>query len=354
MMKTVRAAKRSIAGGLVLLLGMAAGGSAMAQASIKASDWAAYQQKFLDNGRIIDDANGNVSHSEGQGYGLLLAVLAGDRVRFEEIWAFTLTELLIRSDGLAAWRWEPAAKPHVTDVNNASDGDLLIAYALALAGEMWNDNRYLAAARKVGLALGRTAIIDFKGGPIMLPGASGFTAKDRPDGPVVNPSYWIFETFPVLARVAPGVNWPALSARGLQLLDEAQFGPQKLPPDWLALKNTPVSAEGFPNVFGYNSLRIPLYLLRAGLTEPRRLEQYRRFWVDENGGQPAIVDLATGRVLALLPDPGYRAMAAALDCVLKGKSIPADLKEFQPTLYYPSTLHLLTLSFLSQKYPKCL
>ena len=55
-------------------------------------------------------------------------------VAFETIFTFTRVELLIRDDGLAAWRWDPAATPRVTDINNATDGDILIAYALGLAG----------------------------------------------------------------------------------------------------------------------------------------------------------------------------------------------------------------------------
>lgn len=334
------------------------GGSALAQtdgaATISQADWNAYRAKFLINGRIVDDANGNISHSEGQGYGLLLAVLAGDRARFEEMWGFTLTELLIRNDGLAAWRWDPGTKPHVTDVNDASDGDILIAYALARAGELWNDSRYLAAARQIARGIAATVVVDFANAPILLPGVVGFTAKDRADGPVVNPSYWIFEAFPTLMRVAPITKWDALAARGLMLLDRAQFGARKLPSDWVGLKGSPHPAEGFDAVFGYNSLRIPLYLLRAGLTDQNRLEVYRRFWVDQNGGKPAIVDVNTGRILADLTDPGYRVIAAGLDCALKGKPLPDDLKQFQPTQYYPSTLHLLTLSYLAEKYPRCL
>ncbi|MEK1875668.1 MAG: glycosyl hydrolase family 8, partial [Rhizobium altiplani] len=106
--------------------------------------WGAYKAKFLDaSGRIVDDGNGNISHSEGQGYGLLLAYLANNPADFEQIWYFTRTELLLRDDGLAAWRWDPAVTPHVTDSNNASDGDLLIAYALALAGSAWNKTDYM-------------------------------------------------------------------------------------------------------------------------------------------------------------------------------------------------------------------
>ena len=36
--------------------------------------WAAYKTRFFQpEGRIVDTGNGGVSHSEGQGYGLLLA-----------------------------------------------------------------------------------------------------------------------------------------------------------------------------------------------------------------------------------------------------------------------------------------
>ena len=38
------------------------------------ADWAAYRDRFvLPDGRVVDDANGGISHSESQGYGLLLA-----------------------------------------------------------------------------------------------------------------------------------------------------------------------------------------------------------------------------------------------------------------------------------------
>jgi endoglucanase len=349
--------RRCVAAALVALAMVPADGARAqsgAEGTIKQADWQLYRDKFLRDGRIVDDANGNISHSEGQGYGMLLAVLAGDRVRFEEIWGFTLTELLIRSDGLAAWRWDPNTKPHVSDVNDASDGDILIAYALARAGMLWNDSRYLAASRQLSRAIASTVILTFNGGPVLLPGVVGFTAKDRPDGPVVNPSYWVFEAFPLLTQVAPVTDWNALSRRGLALLDQAQFGPRKLPSDWIGLKTRPQPADGFDSVFGYNSLRIPLYLLRAGLTDKNRLEGYRKFWVDQNDGKPAIVDIASGRILTVLADPGYRILAASLDCALRGKPLPDDLKQFQPTMYYPSTLHLLTLSYLTEKYPQCL
>lgn len=186
---------------LILVTGMA---PSLANAKITSEEWSAYTDRFVSQeGRVIDDGNGGISHSEGQGYGLLLAYLAGNRADFERIWSFTERELLLRDDNLAAWKWEPWATPHITDLNNAADGDILIAYALALAGAAWHDQRFTRNARNIARALGRTSVFEHQGELLLLPGVGGFGPKARRDGPVVNPSYWVFEAFPVLARIAP-------------------------------------------------------------------------------------------------------------------------------------------------------
>ena len=56
----------------------------------------------------------------------------------------------------------------------------------------------------------------------------------------------------------------------------------------------------------------------------------------------------------LVGDQGYQAMAAALSCALDGTPIPNELKTFEPELYYPATLYLLSMSLVGEKYPKCL
>src|SRR5260370_31388000 len=101
--------------------------------------WRAYASKFTTpDGRVIDDANGGISHREGQGYALLIALRAGDRAGFDRLWTWTAGNLEVRGDHLAAWRWDPAHEPHVADRNSATDGDLLIPWALAEAGAKWH------------------------------------------------------------------------------------------------------------------------------------------------------------------------------------------------------------------------
>lgn len=328
------------------LLGLASG----AQAGLPAGAWELYRQKFVTaEGRVVDDANGGISHSESQGYGLLLACLAGDRGSFASILSFTRTELLIRDDGLAAWRWDPKASPRVTDINNASDGDILIVEALACAGTRWSMPDYTTAARQIARSLTRVALLKQGGETWLMPAAKGFSAQERPDGPVINPSYWVFESFPLLAKLTGDPSWMQVQASGLKLLDG--LARRKLPAaDWLSLKGEPKPAEGFPPQFGYNALRIPLYLLRAGLADKQRLEPFRQAWA--NG--TAVIDVPSGKPAEPLPDAGYRILAAAMACALDRTAIPTELKTFQPTAYYPSTLHLLTLSMLSERYPQCM
>src|SRR4051812_9603220 len=235
--------------------------------TLSPAEWDAYRSRFIeDDGRIVDNANGNISHSEGQGYGLLLSLAANDRVTFEKIWTFTFTELLIRDDGLVSWKWDPAAKPKVSDHNNATDGDILIAYALAKAGMAWKEPRYTAAAQKLARAIGKNTFGRDGGSVFLLPGATGFGAGERSDGPVVNLSYWVFEAFPVLAGLAPEYDWNRVWREGVTLLQQATSGRVRLPSDWISIRSRLQTkpAEGFAPEFGYNSLRIPLYLLRAG------------------------------------------------------------------------------------------
>ena len=320
------------------------------QASLPAGAWELDRQRFVTaEGRVVDDANGGISHSESQGYGLLLACLAGDRGGFASILSFTRTELLIRDDGLAAWRWDPKATPRITDVNNASDGDLLIAEALACAGTRWSMPAYTTAARQIARSLAKAALVKRGSETWLMPAAKGFSEQERPDGPVINASYFVFEAFPILTRLTGDQGWMQAQASGLKLLDD--LAKRKTPAaDWLSLKSEPKPAEGFPPQFGYNALRIPLYLLRAGLADKARLEPFRQAWADGT----AVIDVPTGKRAEPLPDAGYRILSAAMACALDRTPIPAELKTFQPTLYYPSTLHLLALSMLSERYPQCL
>ena len=326
---------------------------AMAASSLPSGAWDSYRASFLDaSGRIVDTGNHGISHSEGQGYGLLLAVMADDPANFDRIWSFTRTQLLIRDDGLAAWRWTPDAEPPVTDLNDASDGDILIALALARGGATWQRADLTQAARTLAEAIGSRLLFAHDGQTLLRPGVSGFDRGERPDGPVVNLSYWVFEAFGELAALAPSYDWSGVGASGRHLLANL-LQDRPLPPEWLSVARQPKPAAGFPDEFGYNALRLPLYLLRANQGDADLLRKLAAGMSDENGNL-RIVDLASGATKETLTDPGYRILPAAIACALDGTPVPEELRRFAPTLYYPSTLHLLALDALNETHPECL
>ena len=139
---------------------------------------------------------------------------------FDRLWGWTRANLMVRNDELVAWRFDPQRRPAVADMNNASDGDLLIAWALAEAADHWGDLPYRMAARRIAVELSRKVVLfKTKLGALLLPAVAGFNASDRADGPVVNLSYYVFPAFARLDSVAPEVDWAGLTQTGLDLLE---------------------------------------------------------------------------------------------------------------------------------------
>ena len=129
--------------------------SAQGQGFLRTSDltetarpvWEAWKSAYLRNdGRVVDVLQNNASHSEGQGYGAVLATEFNDREAFTRIVDWAETNLSIRGDSLLAWRYLPGETNPVPDLNNASDGDLFFAWAMVRAARKFNERSYLTRA----------------------------------------------------------------------------------------------------------------------------------------------------------------------------------------------------------------
>jgi len=304
-------------------------------ATLLADGWRQYKDRFLTSeGRIVDNANGGISHSEGQGYGMLIAERLNDRPTFEAIWQWTQSNLLVRGDRLAAWRWSPQT-PHVADRNNATDGDLLIAWALAEASDRWDVSEYRETARLIVEDLATKVVTSSRFGPILLPASTGFAGKDQPDAPVVNLSYWLFPAFKHLRAVSDSINWDALTATGKTLIELSRFGPRRLPSDWISLGAAqPAPAHSFPAVFGYDAVRIPFYFAWG---QPGDRDLLKVFLPPDL----SVIDVKTASPGEKLSDPDYAAIASLVECV--GSHSPVQWKAFHGEFYYPATLYLLAL-----------
>ena len=319
------------------------------------AEWRSYAARFVTpEGRVVDNANGGISHSEGQGYGMLLAAKAGDAARFEALWRWTAHTLQVRKDGLLAWRWDPAAKT-VTDVNNATDGDILVAWALSEAARRFRRPDYAKSAAALARAVGSHAVLPTPHGPVLLPGVTGFGAGQQVDGPVVNLSYWVFPAFAALAELAPEVDWPGLRRSGLALLDKSRFGPFGVPSEWESLAGAaPQPAAGFPAAFGYNAVRIPLYLALDGGADARQgLRRFVGSWA-QTASTAQLVEAHQVPVTVPLGQPGYTLVMATARCVSAGTAVPPEAISARSDLYYPETLRLLSVIAIQERYSACL
>lgn len=296
-----------------------------------------YRDRFItSDGRVIDTGNGGITHTESQGYGMLLAVAHDDRSTFDRLWSWTATTLRRPEDGLFSWRYEQDVG--ITDTNNASDGDLLIAWALVRAGRRWGRTEDTAAARALCDAVAHHLIRQWRGLTVLLPGLMGF---DHADGLVVNPSYWVFPAFPELMAVHPDGPWRALDRGGRLLLSDATFGRHGLPPDWLTLPadNAPIRpADHFEPVFGFNAVRIPLYVYWSdgSASTPAASGAVCRFWRVVGAPPPATVNLKTGETASYPASPGVQ----AINAVACGDQPPPPLN-IEDNDYYSATLGLL-------------
>ncbi|MEH3106284.1 MAG: glycosyl hydrolase family 8 [Sphingomonas fennica] len=293
--------------------------------------WDDWKRRFLTkDGRVVDTGNGGISHSEGQGYGLILAEAAGDRRAFEQIWRWTETVLARRDARLFSWRFDATATPAVSDVNNATDGDLLIAWGLMRAARRWRVAKWEAASRAIRIAIASELVAAIQGRIVLLPGFQGFVSDKRTQ---LNPSYYVWPALDAFRAADPEGPWGDVIADGEALLAEARFGANRLPTDWIDLDPQAGvrPAEGRPARFGYDAVRVPLYLAWSGRQAP--LAPFRAWWATP-ANRVAWVDVLSGeRASEPLSAGGTAVAGLALGQAL---AVPAG-----PMDYYTMTLALL-------------
>lgn len=307
------------------------------------ADWALYKSRFVSTeGRVIDTGNGDISHSEGQGFAMLLAEHFADQPTFDAIWSWTQQQLQIRGDHLFAWKWTPQGDAGVvSDRNNSADGDLLIAWALYRAARQWNQPAYQEQAAAIAGNLRELLVRPSSQGPILLPGEQGFVKEN---GVIVNLSYWVFPAFQAMNEIDPAPEWQQLTQSGLNLLAMARFGRWQLPPDWMLLSDQASLATEFKPQFGYNAVRIPLYLVWAKLDTPENLKVFADFWGHFDGAKftPAWTNLNDNSIDSYDASSGIEAIIHMVKERVKRRPVRALPALDDQQDYYSSSLLLLT------------
>ena len=296
--------------------------------------WQAWQDMFVQRGRVLDTGNGNISHTEGQGWGMLFAESQGDKAAFDALWDWTRENLYDEHSGLFAWRFDPSRDQPVDDPNNASDGDLLIAWALLRASLRWDEPAYVSEATALRHAIVHHLVRSYAGYTVLLPGRAGFVHEQHIN---VNLSYLVMPALRDFAAIEPDGPWADVMHDGRRLLEAGRFGEHALPPDWLSLSDEGVltPAAGWPPRFGYEGVRIPLYFVWAREPDSEGLRAIRAFWTAR---QAAWVNVEDGSEADYAPSRG----ALAVEALAKGDldRVPRNLEPGQD--YYSGSLLLLT------------
>ncbi len=299
-------------------------------------NWATFKTRFMDaDGRIVDNGNGGVSHSEGQSYALTIAVAAGDREGFDTVFRWTEANLARPDKALYCWRYDPRQANPVADRNNATDGDLLIAYALAKAADRWKLPRYAARSRAITAAIATDLTRLVGGRMLLLPGLEGFAAPGRT---TINPCYYVWPALDLFARTGDAATWRRVIADGEALLTAARFGVHRLPTDWIDVSNTGAvsPAIGKPPRFGFDAIRVPLYASVSG--REALIEPIRTWWHTMQPKQiPAWANVDSGETAEYSLSPGGQAVVGRTLGIQRPTILSAD--------YYAAALQCLAMIF---------
>ena len=311
-------------------------------------------QYFVDHfvtpeGRVVDIFQDKISHSEGQGYGMLLAVTHKDEATFDLLWQWTQSHLQVRrSDALAVWSWgkRPTGELAPIDFNNASDGDIYIAWALLLAHERWNRPDYSEQAMRIIRSIRRFLLLERYGYTMLLPGYYGFVDKESV---TLNPSYWVLPAFQLFARFDDRLLWQRVHDEALRLLRDGSGEGLQLIPDWLQLNRDGVTIHPEkPPLFGYEAIRVVLFLTWDDklATMPAVGQLLDR--IEQSGQFPRFIDLKTGVSAKEEGSAGFYAVMARAATALKRNDLAELLWQkarekvsYEKDDYYSQVLYLL-------------
>lgn len=225
------------------------------------SGWQRFKELYVSrDGRVIDASVPQlITTSEGQSYGLFLALVANDREAFSTLLRWTQNNLArgnLRAT-LPAWQWGRAADGswRVLDANPASDADLWIAYSLVQAGRLWCDAELSTLGSELAARILREEVVLIPGlGATLLPGPKGFVEQQTWR---LNASYLPIQ---VLRALAPSdVQWREVLRTSERVIIAS--APRGYAADWIQYRRN----EGFitdrltRGIGSYNAIRVYLW-----------------------------------------------------------------------------------------------
>lgn len=329
-------------------------GACAAPALQQKDPWQTYKSRYIQSdGRVIDRHNGAITHSEGIGYALYFAYRHNDTPTFERIFEWYRSNMHRNTQGLVGWKWgeTPQGTWQMLSQNNATDGDLWIAYALLLMSQRTGNHTYAQEAQALLSSIKQHLVRKAGALSVLLPGIEGFETEQTLK---LNPSYLLLEVYSHLSRIDSDPIWKALHVSALKLLEEARFSPLGLHSDWVLLDRSTQHLSLDPDApyFGYDAIRVPLMIVRSDLSDQRKrklLEPYRRYLEMMRHATLGRVELNKGTLSLYDLSGAHLAVYVAV-----GRFFGMDTARFEAELsermngahedYYAFSLYLFTLS----------
>ena len=311
---------------------------------------------WVDDGRVVRRDQGNDTVSEGQAYGMLIALGVGDQESFTEIWDWT-KENLQRPDGLLAWRWDGK----VVDAEPASDADLDVARALVLAGARFQEPELIEAGNAQASVILDKMTVQTGAGRILLPGA--WAAATEPYA--YNPSYASPIAFDLLGKSTGDPRWAELSA-GSATVTTAILAATDLPPDW-AQVHADGRVEPMPGPQGtgtdvrysYDAARLPIRYAESCAPSDVAIAASLAPTLERDDSLRAELDLGGGALADAQHPLAYGARAAALAAGGDDAGARSDLDEAvvvsdeNPTYYGAAWVALTPMLLESDELGAC-
>lgn len=264
------------------------------------ASWSEYKALFLaKDGRVIDRANSDITHSESIGYAMYLALQHDDLESFKKIHLWYTNNLKKNEFGLISWKWGKKKNNTwgILDMNNASDGDLWIAYDNLLMYEKTKNISYKNEGLTLIKSIKKHLVVEQAGSLYLLPGQKGFKHKDSI---VVNLSYYLFFIFDKFYKYDKDPLWKQLKEDGIALLYKARFTPLQLNPDWVSINKYNSKVTLAQNAsFGFDAIRIPCNILKSEIKNKDKLLRPYQNYVDamkKSGAIFGVSDLKNGTI----------------------------------------------------------
>ncbi|MGE5042496.1 MAG: glycosyl hydrolase family 8, partial [Candidatus Levyibacteriota bacterium] len=202
--------------------------------------------------RVARPENNNDTVSEGIGYGMLSAFMAGDQTTFDGLWNYAKQYL----NGHGLMNWQIDRNGGVIGANGATDADEDIAYALMRGSAQWPGHGYDTAARAM---IDSILTYEVENNNYVNPGDGWGNTT------IINPSYLAPSYYRAFAAFTGNSRWNDVANQNSNWLLKAANSSTGLLPDWLNQDFSPanVSFDSYKNDFYYDASRVPVRLLIA-------------------------------------------------------------------------------------------